>query len=91
MSPVGAIRWLASETREKDMLGVGVPEKTIARVVAGRSRTTSLSIADAIVSALERPEWYHDGTITILPNPSAPRAARAACCGGSLTGAVDPT
>lgn len=75
---VGAVAWLSQETR--------LPEETISTVARARNRTTELYIADALVAALGRPEVFHDGTLEIRPNPLAPRAARASCCGGSLTG-----
>jgi hypothetical protein len=72
---LGAIAWLANES--------GVKPDTIQNVASRRYRTTELRVADAIVSALGCPQVFHDGTLTIRPNPSAPRAARMACCGGS--------
>lgn len=72
---VSAVSWLAAET--------GVPESTIEKVARGRSKTTELRIADPLVQALDRPQAYHDGTLTIRPNPLAPRTVRARCCGGS--------
>lgn len=76
---VGAIRWLAGET--------GLSMDTIEAVVKVRNQTTQLRVADAIVTALERPELFHDGTLTIRPNPSGGRPAREACCGGSFVAA----
>lgn len=81
--------WLAEATRRQDPLGVGIPEATIENVVSARFRTTELRIADALVAAIGRPEAFHDGTLEVRPNPTASREARAACCGGSLTGAVE--
>lgn len=79
VDPIGAVAWLAQET--------GLPRDTIQNIAARppRYRTTGLAIADSLVSALGRPEAFHDGTLSIRPNPNAPRAARAACCGGSMT------
>lgn len=89
---VGAVAWIAEETRRNDPEGgVGIPQNTIENIVAGRYRTTELRVADAIVTAIGCPEVFHDGTLEIKPNPSASREARAACCGGSLNGAVSPS
>jgi hypothetical protein len=82
VSPVGAVTWLAAETRRQDPAGRGIPEGTIQNIVRGRHRLTELRTADALVTALERPEVFHDGTLRIRPNPSAPAALRASCCGG---------
>jgi hypothetical protein len=79
---VGAVEWLVSET--------GLREGTIERVLYARSATTELWMADALTQAIDRPFAFHDGTLEIRPNPQAPRAARASCCGGSLTGALEP-
>lgn len=81
VSTVGAVAWVAAEA--------GLPKDTVQNVVAARYRTTELRVADPIVTAIGRPEAFHDGTLEIMPNPNAPAAARAACCGGSsdsLTG-----
>jgi hypothetical protein len=86
VSTIGAVAWLAAETRRNDPDGVGIPPDTIQNVVSRRYRTTELRVADALVTALGRPEVFHDGTLTILPNPSAPRAARDACCGSRHIG-----
>lgn len=86
----GAVRWLAEES--------GVKEDTIWNVVSARSRTTTLSIADALVTAIGRPDVLADGvhptnaggTLEIRANPHATAEARARCCGGSLTGSGSP-
>ena len=83
VSTLGAVSWLADQTRRSDPSGLGIPPDTIQNVVSRRYRTTELRVADALVSAIGRPEVFHDGTLTIRPNPSASRAAREACCGGS--------
>lgn len=83
VSPIGAISWLAEETRRNDPTGRGVPRKTILGIKAGRFPTTELGVADAIVTALDKPEVFRDGTLTIRPNPHAEPGARAACCGGT--------
>jgi hypothetical protein len=88
LSPVGAIRWLASET--------GIPEGTLSNIAAKRHPAVELGVADRIVTALGCPEVLSDGeyptnrggTLEIRPNPLAKADARAACCGGSLTGTV---
>lgn len=71
--PVGAIRWLAQET--------GIPRKTLKNIVEGRTRSTTLSVADAIVTALGHPEALRDGTLTVEARASAPRDVRESCCG----------
>jgi hypothetical protein len=83
VTPIGALAWLAQES--------GLPEKTVETVVAARNRTTELRVAEAlVVGALQRPEAFQDGTLEVRPNPLASKAARASCCGGSLTGVVEP-
>lgn len=89
LTPVRGIAWLAAEAtyaagRNSDgSPRYVVPEATIQNVVLCRYRMTELRVADAIVTALDKPEVWHDGTLTVVPNPSAPRAAREACCAGS--------
>ncbi len=63
-----------------------VPAAAIYRVLSAKSCTTELRIADALVAAIDLPEAFHNGTLPIQPNPAASAAARAACCGSSLTG-----
>ncbi len=79
ISPMRPVAWLAENSR--------VPEATISRIMHPRGpRTTGLSIADALVNALEQPWLFYDGeppTLPIMPNPAAPLEARQACCGGS--------
>lgn len=70
--------WLEQES--------GVKRATIQNIASARRRTTELRYADALVQALDRQDLFYDGSLTIRPNPNAPAAARAACCGGSLTG-----
>lgn len=84
-----ALDWLSEAT--------GIPRGTIENLTVrgrdgklGRSRTTELRIADPIVAALGRPELFHDGTLEVKPNPHAKAKYRKACCGGSLTGTVEP-
>lgn len=77
VSHVSAVGWLAAET--------GLAEGTIQNIVGGRVPTTELRIADRLVTALERPDLWHDGTLTIRPNPSATREAQRLCCGGCET------
>lgn len=84
VTPLGAVPWLAAETRRMDG-GAGVSESTIEKVKMGRYKTTELRIADPLVMAMDRPDALHDGTLTIRPNPLAPPDVRARCCGGSTT------
>jgi hypothetical protein len=80
--PISAIEWLAKET--------GVPSSTLENIARRppRNQTTELRIADPIVQALGYPFAFHDGTLTVRPNPQAPRSARMSCCGGSLNGSL---
>jgi hypothetical protein len=82
VSNVGAIAWLVSES--------GVAQNTIQNVAACRYRTVELRTADALVTALGQPEAFHDGTLTVRPNPIASREARASCCAGATTRAASP-
>lgn len=77
---VRAIDWLAAES--------GVSAGTIANLArpTPRFRTTELRIADRLLMAMDAPEALSDGTFgpdPIRPNPLAPAADRARCCGGS--------
>lgn len=82
---LGALRWLSDETHRR---GFAVPVKTIQNIArlgpdgrpSPRNRTTELRIADALVAVIERPDLFHNGTLTIRPNPLASREARASCC-----------
>lgn len=73
---IGGAEWLAMET--------GVPRDKIQSITQRRQPMTELRIADALVSAIGRPDLL--GTLPVMPNPRASRAARESCC-GSLTGA----
>lgn len=64
-----------------------VQPATIRKVMNATYRTTELRIADMLVTAIERPDAFHDGTLTVRPNPQADPRTRLSCCGGSLTGA----
>jgi hypothetical protein len=79
--PLGAINWLAQETR--------LPYSTISRIAAGGRRTTELRVADALVSAIGRPDAFYC-ELTVRPNPMAPADVRSRCCSGSLTGVPRP-
>lgn len=81
VEPEPALSWLAAET--------GVPLTQIENIRRKRKPVTELRFADPIVMALERPEAFHDGTLRIRPNPTASRAARAGCCGGSTPSAAE--
>lgn len=83
VSPVGAVSYIAEATKQSDPDGRGVPEKTIQNLVAARFPVTELRIADAVVSAIDRPHLFHDGTLEIRQNPLASRKSLATCCGGS--------
>lgn len=76
---VRGIAWLSLES--------GVPEWSIRIITSCRYRTTELRTAEALVAgALERPDLFYDGnppTLPVVPNPTAPKADRLACCGGS--------
>lgn len=81
---LGAVEWISQETQ--------IPEPTIQNLLPSkktgqpRHRHTELRIADAVVQAIGKTQAFHDGTLEVLPNPSASQEARAACCSGSLTG-----
>lgn len=73
---VSAMAWLESET--------GVPRTTIQNIKLARYPTTELRVADALVAALDAPEAFHDGRLTVRPNPAASAEARRSCrCGGA--------
>lgn len=89
---VGAVAWLEQES--------GVPSGTIQNLLGAagpRNQTTELRIADALTAAIGRPDVLTDGeyptneggTLVIRPNPIAPKASRAACCGGSQDGLTE--
>lgn len=80
---VGAVVILHERTQLLDPDGEGVPETTIRSVLKSRWQTTELRTADMLVQAIERADLFHDGTLTVIPNPNASREARAECCGGS--------
>lgn len=73
---VGGTEWLVMEA--------GVSRDKIQSITQRRQPVTELHIADALVGAIGRPEVFHDGTLQVMPNPRAARAARDSCC-GSLT------
>lgn len=78
VSFVAGEEWLAQES--------GVSRDRIQSIRQRRQPLTELRDAEALVAgALGRPDLFYDGTLPILPNPLASRAARASCC-GSLTG-----
>lgn len=66
----------------------GLAEGTVANLLTcdergepcGRYFTTELWIADRIVTAIERPEVFYDGSLTVWQNPAAKKRARRACC-----------
>lgn len=91
VTQVRAVQWLAAETRRRDPTDVGIPEKAILnmfrRTPEGRMRyhTIDYGIADALVSAIGRPDVLHtDGRLQ--PHPRS----NASCCSGSLSGVVPP-
>jgi hypothetical protein len=47
----------------------GIPERSIARVRRLETKWTNLHIADALLTAIERPELMSDGTVNVVPNP----------------------
>lgn len=76
---VTAVEWLETETARHRQ---PVPRATIQNIVSARYRTTALHVADALVTAIDCPQAWHDGTLIVKPNPAAPKALRASCCGG---------
>lgn len=88
---LGALTVLHERTVMSDPTERGVSKDTIRHVLRHRRSTyTELRTADLLISAIQRPEVFHDGTLPIVPNPAATSEARASCCGGSLTGVVSP-
>lgn len=85
---VAALTILEERTRLIDPEEVGIPRPTLESIVVGRWRTTELRTADMLVAAIEEPHVFHDGTLTVIPNPNASREARDACCGGSMNGSL---
>lgn len=81
-----------AETTLRPSIGYPVHREVIRNIVGERKSLTELREADAIVAAIGRPEVFSDDpvepTLQVVENPRASRAARARCCGGSLTGAV---
>lgn len=79
---------LLTVDRQTGEPGAGVPTRTIYNVIGRTWRYTELRTADLLVQAVEEPHAFHDGRLEVEPNPKAPPAARAACCGSaeSLTG-----
>lgn len=75
-------RWLAERS--------GIHEDTIENIAAARSAVTELRVADALLTALERPDLLSDGklprntggTLEIRPNPRARKDLQASCCSG---------
>lgn len=67
------------ETREGDvrkMGGVtslefhsGISARAIWRIRTNESKFTSLTIADALLTAIDQVQAFHDGRVTIVPNP----------------------
>ncbi len=47
----------------------GIEQRQFLRVKNRQTKYTSLHVADAILSALERPELLHNGTVRVIPNP----------------------
>lgn len=81
VTPIGAVTWLSAETR--------IPRRQIQRIIAVRYATTELRAADLLLIAIERPDELSPltGSLAIRPNPNAPPAVRATCCGTpGLTG-----
>lgn len=62
-----ALDWLAAETKRYDRTGRGVPKATIRTLIgpARATQTTELWIADLLVTAIDRTEAFHDGTLKI--------------------------
>jgi hypothetical protein len=90
-STVGALTILHERTRQNDPLGRGVTKRRLHDMLSPRAgRYTELATADLIVSAIGRPDLWHDGSLPVEPNPSASRRARADCCGGSQTASTAP-
>lgn len=89
---LNALAALAERTRMQDPFGVGIPRQTVRNVAQRRYQTVELRTADAIVAAAGHPNAFHDGTLTVRPNPRAKRGQQATCCGSpapsSLNGSL---
>lgn len=70
VEPVPALAWLERET--------GLSRDDLRRAQRPDDNPyTELSVADAIVASIGQPGMFHDGTLTVVPNP------RRDCCGGT--------
>lgn len=78
---LSGVEWLAQESG----LSANQVEKIL--YAPGSMPMTELRHAEALIGALERPEWFHDGTIVAIENPHASRTTIArvrsegGCCG----------
>jgi hypothetical protein len=61
MPVIGAWQYLVEKT--------GINNRAIWRIISNESQYTSLTIADELVRAMDLPHYWHNGRLTIVPNP----------------------
>lgn len=87
---IGAATILHERTQQIDPDGRGVSPDSLRKLLDGRAAPyTELRTADMLVAAVEMPEAWHDGTLSVVPNPYASSDARSSCCGGSSSGSLN--
>lgn len=88
--------WLSQQTARYDPAGIGVPARSIERIMEERGRErgdrlTQLRVADVIVTAVGiPPHVFYNGTLPVQVNSAASSSARECCRRASshfLTGA----
>lgn len=89
--------WLSQQTARHDPAGVGVPARSIERIMEARGRQegvdrlTQLRVADVIVTAVGiSPHVFRNGILPVVVNERASHQARECCRRAnqhSLTGA----
>lgn len=48
---------------------VGMDESYIRRMLQGKTKYTALTLADKILTAIDRPDALSNGEVTVIPNP----------------------
>lgn len=84
-NPDAALSGVAALSQETLRIGhgEGVHPDKIRAILRVRHASTELRTADLLVTAIERPEAFYDGSLTVSARS---RAHQAECCGGSLNG-----
>jgi len=94
-APPTAVEVLAARTRRLDVVhGVGVPSETIQRVLDRGDRTVDLGVADALATAVRRPDAFHGRPplLRLEPSPATSSTVREfwvseygwpGCCGSA--------